>query len=846
MKKLVGFLAVYLYLISFPVSAKINAVQNEPDSVFLYSYATAKDEGRSGLKFAWSPDGNKWMNVANGYGYVKCDFGRWGTGKKMLRPRLLQNKIDGRWHCFWEVSESGEVMGAASTSDLLKWGRQSYFPTGEAGKCMPRNAVSTLKKQLSLNGEEESGWVQKVPYTTVEQLIRYAEQKRYRWMQNEECAEQDAVRFAGLKPLEAAIQVHAAETKSISNHLIGIFFEDINYSADGGLYAELIQNRDFEYIPEDREGDRSWNNTHSWSLRGDNAGLSIETAQPIHPNNSHYALLDIRKPGAALQNTGFDGIVVKAGEKYDFSMFSKAIDGKGGKVKISLLDEKSGKELAQTVLSVSSKDWKKQRAVLTASASSAEAVLSVCPQASSRYALDMVSLFPQNTFKGRKNGLRADLAQALADLHPRFMRFPGGCVAHGDGVDNIYDWKGSIGALEARKPMRNLWGYHQTRGLGYFEYFQFCEDIGAEPVPVLAAGVPCQNSATCSHHSEGELGCGGQQGGIPMEEMGAYVQDILDLIEYANGDAKKTVWGKKRAEAGHPKPFNLKYIGIGNEDLITDVFEERFTMIFKAIKEKYPEITVIGTVGPFYEGADYDEGWALATKLGVPMVDEHYYVSPGWLVNNQDFYDRYDRSKPKVYLGEYAAHLPDRPNNIETALAEALYLTSVERNGDVVSMTSYAPLLAKDGHTQWNPDMIYFNNTEVKPTVGYYAQQMYGQNSGDEYLASTVSLDNSQDAVKKRVAVSVVKDSRSGDLIVKLVNLLPVEVASRVNLDGISLTNPSATKTVLSGDPKDKQAKSVSSVIEISGNDFLYTMPAYSFTVIRIQGLSSSEKTYKL
>ena len=441
----------------------------------------------------------------------------------------------------------------------------------------------------------------------------------------------------------------------------------------------------------------------------------------------------------------------------------------------------------------------------------------------------MVSLFPQKTFKGRKNGLRADLAQTLADLHPRFMRFPGGCVAHGDGIDNIYDWKGSIGPLEARKPLRNLWGYHQTRGLGYHEYFLFCEDMGAEPLPVVAAGVPCQNSGTCAHHSKGELTCMGQQGGIPMEEMPQYIQDVLDLIEYANGDARNTVWGKKRAEAGHPKPFNLKYIGIGNEDMITEVFVERFKMIFDAVKEKYPEVTVIGTVGPFYEGTDYEVGWDLATELGVPMVDEHYYVEPGWMIHNQDYYDRYDRKKSKVYLGEYAAHLPGRPNNVETALAEALYLTSVERNADVVAMTSYAPLLAKEGHTQWSPDLIYFNNAEVKPTVGYYTQQMYGQNSGNEYIASEVKLDNSWDAVKKRVGVSVVKDSRTGDYIVKLVNMLPVEVSAQVKLNGMSLTHPSATKTVLAGDPKDKGVKPVSSDFKLEGNDFPYVMPAYSF-----------------
>ena len=421
------------------------------------------------------------------------------------------------------------------------------------------------------------------------------------------------------------------------------------------------------------------------------------------------------------------------------------------------------------------------------------------------------------------------LAQTLADLHPRFVRFPGGCVAHGNGIDNIYRWKNSVGPLEARKPMGNLWGYHQTLGLGYFEYFQFCEDIGAEPLPVLAAGVPCQNSACIP----GKPLSGGQQGGIPMEEMDAYVQDILDLIEYANGDPKKNKWAKMRAEAGHPKPFNLKYIGIGNEDLITPIFEERFEMIFKAIKEKYPEITVIGTVGPFYEGTDYEAGWEFATRLNVPMVDEHYYNTPGWFINNQDYYDRYDRTKPKVYLGEYAAHLPGRPNNIETALAEALYLTSVERNGDIVSMTSYAPLLAKEGHTQWNPDLIYFNNREVKPTVGYYTQQLYGQNSGDTYLPADRKIDNPRQDVQKRIGTSVVRDSKTGDWIVKLVNLLPVPVKAKV--EGLAQTeNGKAVLQVLSGKPTDKNARPVKkdvSVTELSQ----YEMPAYSLSVIRIK-----------
>ncbi|WP_373846813.1 alpha-L-arabinofuranosidase C-terminal domain-containing protein, partial [Bacteroides heparinolyticus] len=601
------------------------------------------------------------------------------------------------------------------------------------------------------------------------------------------------------------------------------------------LYAELIQNRDFEYAPADRGNDRNWNSTHSWALADAGyATLNVETLSPLHPNNPHYAVLEVRSaPGAGLVNSGFDGIAVKEGARYDFSLFGKVLEGKGGKVVVKLLDT-NGAVIGQSSVTISSKDWKQQKSVVTATADVPVASLAIYPQVAGKYALDMVSLFPQETFKGRKNGLRADLAQTLADLHPRFIRFPGGCVAHGDGVDNIYDWKGSIGPLESRKPLRNLWGYHQTRGLGYFEYFQYCEDIGAEPLPVLAAGVPCQNSGTCAHHSTDELTCMGQQGGIPMEEMDKYIQDVLDLIEYANGDARRTKWGKMRAEAGHPKPFNLKFIGIGNEDMITDVFEERFTLIYNAVREKHPEITVIGTVGPFYEGTDYEEGWELATHLGVPMVDEHYYVEPGWLIHNQDYYDRYDRNKPKVYLGEYASHVSGRHNNIETALTEALYLTSVERNGDVVSMTSYAPLLAKEGHTQWNPDLIYFNNTEVKPTVSYYVQQMYGQHSGSEYLPSVVSLDNQPDAVRKRVGVSVVKDKARGDYIVKLVNLLPVKVASRIRLEGVSLVDPSATKTLLTGEPQSKDAKPVTSPFEIGGEEFSYEMPPYSFTVIRI------------
>lgn len=829
--------AACAWLFPARLAAETDKAMNEPDSVYLFSYSLP--DGTSGLKFAWSADGDVWHSVGNGYDYVKSDFGPWGPGKKMFRPYLVQNTADGKWHCLWEATPSGKVVAHAASDDLLRWGRQSYFLPEEKTQYLPGRVRAADEVQALVDNRKLSGYKQRVSYQLIEQLVRYAEHKKYRQLLYDERMEQDAVRFAGLKSVEATVTVDKMNAKTISDKLIGIFFEDINYAADGGLYAELVQNRDFEYTSAERGRER-FSSHYAWTLvAGKEADahvqpLQIADEEPLHPNNPHYAVVQVTKPDVALQNKGYDGIVLKKGEKYDFSFFARVADEhRGGKWKIRLLDER-GIEAAASVVNVSSMQWKKVKTVLKVSADVRAAVLSLEPQQAGVYHLDMISLFPQHTFRGRKNGLRADLAQTLADLKPRFVRFPGGCVAHGNGIDNIYDWKGSIGPLEARKPLRNLWGYHQTRGLGYFEYFQFCEDIGAEPLPVLSAGVPCQNSSSCSHHATGELGCWGQQGGIPMEDMSAYVQDVLDLIEYANGDAKQTVWGRKRAEAGHSKPFGLKYIGIGNEDLITDVFEERFTLIYKAVREKYPHITVVGTVGPFYEGTDYDEGWKLADKLSVPMVDEHYYVSPGWMIHNQDYYDRYDRKKSKVYLGEYAAHLPGRPNNLETALSEALYLTAVERNADVVSMASYAPLLAKERHTQWNPDLIYFNNEEVKPTVGYYVQQMYGQNAGNKYLHSEVTLDNRRDDVRKRIGVSVVKDTLSDTYIVKLANLLPVEVKTAVRLEGLTPALYRAVKTVLTGSPADKNLVPHQTVFELSESEWTYSMPAYSFTVIRI------------
>ncbi|KGO87964.1 alpha-L-arabinofuranosidase [Flavobacterium rivuli WB 3.3-2 = DSM 21788] len=853
-------LALLMSLSAFAGGHKANT---KPEKVFLFAYATDKDKGHNGLHFAWSSDKKNWHAIGPEHSFLRCDYGRWGSEKRMLAPYLFKAQ-DGMWHAVWALNEKSNAFAHAASADLINWKRQSYpimMPVGSSISqpevsekngvftvtCLntadskfytattkdfknytattPATKPATAKVTASISGKTETGTVTEVSWQTAENLIKTHNLSVFKNKQNDESSKDDAVRFANLKPVEGTITLKAAESKKISDMLVGVFFEDINYAADGGLYAELVQNRDFEYALSDKEGrDKDWNSTTAWSLSGGKGTLAIDSVQPIHANNKHYAIL---KSGAAIINSGYDGIAVKAGDSYDFSIFAKNIDGKASGIKVRLIGA-NGEVYGETSVKGISTAWKKISAVLKATKTVADARLEVVPQTNGTLAVDMISLFPQKTYKGRKNGLRADLAQTVADLHPKFMRFPGGCVAHGDGLGNIYRWKNTIGPLESRKPLRNLWGYHQTTGLGYFEYFQYCEDMGAAPLPVIAAGVPCQNSAIDEH-----IGLGGQQCGVPMEEMGQYVQDILDLVEYANGPVTSK-WGKLRAEAGHPKPFNLKYVGIGNEDLITDLFEERYAMIVKAMKDKHPEITVIGTVGPAAEGTDYEEGWALADKLDIPMVDEHYYQPVGWFINNQDYYDRYDRSKSKVYLGEYAAFLPGRPNNIETALAEALYLTALERNGDVVSMTSYAPMLAKENHTQWNPDLIYFNNTEVKPTVGYYTQQLYGQNAGDVYLPSDVALKDANKEVSNRVAVSVVRDSKSKDLIVKIVNMLPVAVNSIVNLEGAGAFVPSAKRYVLTGTPDSKTAKPVADTITV-GTTFPCAVPAYSFTLIRIK-----------
>lgn len=515
--------------------------------------------------------------------------------------------------------------------------------------------------------------------------------------------------------------------KKISTDLIGAFFEDINYGADGGLYAELVQNRSFEYY---KVKVAEMEPLTAWSLvkKGKAvAEMQIEAIKPLNENNTKYLEVSIKNAGdeVAVKNDGFDGIPVLAGQKYRFSVYLRS-EGKFGKpVVVSIVSDKGDVLGSGTIKSVST-IWKKYAFELVASATCESASLNLATKGKGILCMDMVSLFPENTFKNRANGLRQDLAQAISDLKPRFLRFPGGCVSHGSGNDNAYRWKNTVGDVADRKPNWNLWGYHQTYGLGFYEYFQYCEDIGAKPLPVLPMGISCQ-------FRNREI--------IPMDQMGPWVQDAVDLVEFANG-AVTTKWGKIRADMGHPKPFGLEYICIGNEEDDIPAFRERFLLFETTMKKSCPEIKVLGTSGVAAAGQYFDSLWEFSKENGVYGVDEHYYMGPNWFLNNNHRYDTYDRKGPKVFMGEYAS----QNDQLSNAIAEAAYLTGAERNADIIQFACYAPLLCRENNNQWHPDLIRFDNTKIAKTASYYVQQLYGVNAGDEYLNSSVSYEPGYEA----------------------------------------------------------------------------------------------------
>ncbi len=593
--------------------------------------------------------------------------------------------------------------------------------------------------------------------------------------------------------------------KAISDELIGIFFEDISSAADGGLYAELIQNGSFEYNPTERDG---WGAGTAWRLvrPGHSLGyLEPCTDRPIHANNPTFMRVNIERvghyydfdgwTGFGIQNDGFDGIPAKAGASYTFSVFMRNVKGGDKKVRVALVEPqgwgKSPKLIADAEIDVNSADWRKYEVKLTAQENSPKAVLQILALEKGVLDVDMVSLMPEDTYKG--HGMRKDLAEALADLHPKFMRFPGGCVVHGggDGFWNTYRWKTTVGPKEQRRGLKNTWGYHQSMGLGYFEYFQFCEDLGMEPLPILPCGVSCQGT-------NGGWGMKDQaQDWVPMSEMDEWVAEALDLIEWANGDAT-TKWGRVRAEAGHPKPFNLKYLGLGNEERISPEFIERFKYIYDRVRAAHPEIIIVGTAGPGSHpgNRDFEEGWKLADEVGLPILDEHYYEPHDYFLNSRQ-YDNYPRDrKTKVYLGEYAA----KDKKLIDALAEGLYLLHVERNGDVVAMTSYAPLFARRNATNWNPDLIYFDNERPYLTCSYYVQQMFGQSSGNYYYGDCVTIDDATNLQGQ----SVILNTKTRQLFVKVCNASGDAKKAQVNLSRFKGLKKMAVKTTLCGQPNDE------------------------------------------
>ena len=614
------------------------------------------------------------------------------------------------------------------------------------------------------------------------------------------------------KPLSAP-----AGGKAISDELLGIFFEDINNCADGGLYAELIQNGSFEFNANERDG---WGPSTAWKILrpGHSLGmLQSRMDNSIHPNNPTYMRLHAERTrefydyngwrGYGIQNDGFGGMVVKAGQKYDFSVFLRNIGG-AKQVRVALVEPvlgwppKDPKLLAEATITVSDKSWKKYEAVFTPSEDCENAALQILMLTDGDMDIDMVSLMPEDTYKG--HGLRKDLATTLAELKPKFMRFPGGCVVHGggDGFWNTYRWKTTIGPKETRKQQKNTWGYHQSVGLGYFEYFQFCEDAGMEPLPILPCGVSCQGT-----NGGWSLWPTQAQDVVPMSEMDEWVAEVIDLIEWANGDPATNKWAKMRAEAGHPKPFNLKYLGIGNEEKISPEFIERFKYIYERVTKAHPEIKIVGTDGPGSHSGnpDYEAGWELADELGMPINDEHYYEPRDYFLNKRQ-YDNYPRDrKTKVYLGEYAA----KDKKLIDALAEGLYLLHVERNADVVTMTSYAPLLAKKDGTQWNPDLIYFDNNRTYPTCSYFVQQMFGQSAGQYYYGDCVKFEgDAADAIQPMENVhygqSVILNAKTRQLFVKLVNAGADAKKANIDLSRFKSIKKLATKTTIAGQPNDE------------------------------------------
>ena len=616
--------------------------------------------------------------------------------------------------------------------------------------------------------------------------------------------------------------------------MYGLFFEDINYAADGGLYAELIKNRSFEF-PQNLMGWKAFGNV---SLRNDG---------PFE-HNPHYVRLEY--PGhshkrTGLQNEGFFGIGVKKNEEYRFSVWARLPEGSGSsKIYVELINPASMEErqgIAGKELVIDSKEWKKYQVVLKPDITDPKAELRIFLTSKESVDLEHISLFPVDTWKGHENGLRKDLAQALYEIKPGVFRFPGGCIVEGTDLETRYDWKKSVGQVENRPLNENRWhytfqhryfpDYYQSYGLGFYEYFLLSEEIGAEPLPVLSCGLACQfqNNEPHAH--------------VAVCDLGSYIQDALDLIEFANGDISAK-WGKLRAEMGHPDPFGLKFIAIGNEQWGPE-YTERLEPFITAIRKVYPNIKIIGSSGPNSEGEQFDYLWPEMKRLKVDLVDEHFYRPESWFLSQGARYDNYDRKGPKVFAGEYACHGKGKKwNHYNAALLEAAFMTGLERNADIVHMATYAPLFAHVEGWQWRPDMIWFDNMNCVRTASYYVQQLYACNKGTNTLTLTMNKKNVTGAEGQNgLFASAVWDKDSKEYIVKIANTSGEKQDITLIFDGLgkkeqltggkciklSSPNTDAENSIVNPDI----IRPVENTVSISGNVFNTKVEPLTFMIYK-------------
>jgi len=614
----------------------------------------------------------------------------------------------------------------------------------------------------------------------------------------------------------------------------GVFFEDINLGADGGIYAELIKNRSFEFY----QPLMGWKVTQN---RFNEGSVLIVNREEKNTNNPRF--IRITKEAAAdtlgITNEGFRGMGIKKGLRYDFSvMYHQPTAGLTLHIElVSMAGKVIGITSLQPAVTINAA-WGKVAVSFTAKDSSLKGKLNIWFEGAGKIDLDIISLFPEDTWKKRPGGMRADMIQLLADMKPGFIRFPGGCIVEGHELSTRYQWKKTIGPIAERQLTINRWNnefahrptpdYFQTFGLGFFEYFQLAEDIGASPLPILNCGMACQfNTAEV----------------IPIDQLDPYVQDALDLIEFANGEAS-TQWGKVRATMGHPSPFNLKMMGVGNENWGPQ-YLERLKIFSKAIKARYPDFKLVNSSGTDPNGERFDYLNTELRKMNADIIDEHYYRRPEWFLANAARYDNYPRNASKIFAGEYAAQSDhtvsiDNKNNAETAIAEAAFMTGLERNAAVVNMASYAPLFAHIDGWQWTPDLIWVNNLQSYGTPNYYVQKLYSTNKGTNVVPAL--MDGQSVSGQDSIYVSAVIDKKTNDVIIKVVNASGNAINKFITINGAKKLTPAATVTVLKGNSvldvnsfaTPEAVSPVASAVQVKGNKLAASLPAYSFSVYRI------------